>query len=161
MGNSTAELSGLSMAQLRELEVEAYYVECTEIDRDDLDGEFIRTPSDLAYWNERYARAVEQRERAKSERERVEGKLACDPELVTELAERLGKKPTVDQIKGEILNHEDFQEAKAAEIAAEGEKARCKGAVETLVTKRDMLISVGAHIREEMRQDLRIRDDDS
>ena len=37
-----ANVTGLKLGHIRELEVEAYYVECTEIDSDDLDGEFIR-----------------------------------------------------------------------------------------------------------------------
>lgn len=144
--------------KLNGLAVERYHAECVEIDPDGLDEEFIRTPADLAYWNERVTLAVEERERAKVERERVEGALMINPEFLEAIERLVGKKPNLDQLKGAIAQDAGYKEAKRREIDAEVEKTRCKGVVDALVTKRDMLISAGAHIREEMRQDLRLRD---
>lgn len=159
MAKTKIEHGGLEMAHLRELEVEAYFVECVVTTPEAINEEYTRLTSDVAYWNERYARATETYLLAKAERERTEGRLLCDAEMVAELGERLGKKPTVDQIKGEILVDPKFEEAKTAEIAAEVERIRCRGAVEALATKRDMLVSLGATLREDMKRELLIRDE--
>jgi hypothetical protein len=147
------------MAPLHDIEIDSYRKSCCSIDMDDLNGEFVRLSADLAYWNERLTRAIEKHLTAKAERERVEGDLICDPDLVVQLQEELGKKPTVDQIKGKILNTETFTDAKAVEIAAEAEKRRCGGISEAIVKKSEMLVSLGAHLREEMKRDPSLREE--
>jgi hypothetical protein len=143
---------------LRELEVDAYFVECVQCVPEMIQEEFARVTADIAYWNERYTRGTEQYLRAKALREKTEGRLSYDKDMIETLSAELGKKPTVDQIKGRILNHAEYEEAKSEEIAAEAERIRCRGAVEAVATKRDMLVSLGATMREELKRDPMIRD---
>ena len=113
----------------------------------------MRVPSDLAYWNERFASALHEFLDAKIARERVLGELLCDPILRDELDEHIGKKATVEQLKGWVMRDDRYLAAKMREMGAEVEKHRLRGCVEAIAAKRDMLISLGAHVRLEMMHD--------
>jgi hypothetical protein len=52
----------------------------------------------------------------------------------------------------------DGQQARAKEVAADAERVRLYGVLDALRSKRDMLISLGAHIRAEMQHDPMIRE---
>jgi len=69
----------------------------------------------------------------------------------------VGKKPNLDQLKGAALCSQRYIDAKAREATAESERHRARGRVDALSTKRDMLISLGAHIRLELLRDPAVR----
>lgn len=144
-------------AMLHDLEVDAYLKRAVHIEAVALEDEFVRLPSDIAYWNERHSIALRAYLDAKMDRERVLGTLMCDLTLVEELEAYLGKKPTVDQIKGRVLSDPKYDAAKRKENRTDQERTRLRGAVEALATKRDMLISLGAHVRLEMMHDPIVR----
>lgn len=64
---------------------------------------------------------------------------------------------TVAEIEATTTTDAHYLESCTAEIVAEGEKVRLHGVMETLRTKRDMLISLGAHMRSTMQQDITLR----
>lgn len=134
-----------------------YLARATKIDPLQLQDEFVRAPSDVAYWNDRYADAIAEYLVTKIERERIVGMLMTDAGLADELELRLEKKPTVDQLKAYVNTKEEYLEARGREARADAEQKRMRGVVEALSTKRDMLISLGAHIRLEMQQDPLLR----
>lgn len=138
-------------------EVEKYLKDAVHIEPMALEEEFIRIPSDLAYWNEKYAVSLREYLTAKAERERIEGQLMCDPTFAAELETEIGKRPTVDQLKGGIRNNERYISAQVRERAADTERHRLRGCVDAIGAKRDMLISLGAHHRLEMMGDPIVR----
>ena len=140
--------------ELNDVMIERFLKEAIDISPEALEEEFVRVPADLAYWNERYAVSLRMWLSAKVERERIMGELLCDPLFIEELEEKLQKKkPSVDQIKGAILNHKSYITARISEAANEAEKTRLRGCVDAVASKRDMLISLGAHVRLEMQHD--------
>lgn len=139
--------------RLNDLPIEDYLKDAIQIVPEALEEEFIRVPADIAYWNERHSVALRQHLEAKIERERIQGELLTDPEFAEELEARLGKKPTVDQLKGGMTTSRRYITARLAEASAEAERARLRGCVEAVASKRDMLISLGAHVRLEMQHD--------
>ena len=102
---------------------------------------------------------AEQRSMASGSRpQRTVTELLSDPDIVAALETRLGKKPSVDQLKGEVLNLDEYRDVKSHEIRAEVERSRIRGVLDAILAKRDGLISLGAHIRAEMRHDPTIRE---
>jgi hypothetical protein len=127
--------------------------EALEIDDGQIKAEFIRLPADMAYWNARYSDAILAHLRAKWAAETAEG------ECYIAQRERLEAegKVTEKKIESAVATDPMYVAARNAEIEAEAERARLRGVVEAIATKRDMLMSLGAYIREEMRDPL-IRD---
>jgi hypothetical protein len=156
-----AVAAGEELAKLMELEVEPYLAECVYIDQADIGREFIELPAKIAYWGERYAQAVKAYLEAYAERKRVFGELMCDPLLVGDLENDLGKKPTAEQTKGRVLNEDRYKLAVMLEASTEAERERLRSMLNALSAKRDALVSLGASTRIEMQRDPLIRDPNS
>lgn len=140
-------------SHLHDLEVGSYLRSCVAIDRDELDTEFSRLPSDLAYWNEMYARAL---------MEFYEADIAADhakAQLYTEHKVRLQteagssdprKGASSDAIKAEVEQDDRWLSAKRRLIRADVAKVRARGVCDAVSAKKDMLQSLGAKLRAEM-----------
>jgi hypothetical protein len=122
-----------------------------EIDRDELKDEFCRLPGDLNYFNDVYAKCVHKYSEAKRERELVEANLRVDFDFMSVLTDKLGKKPSLSDIDRAVVRHPDYQDAKELEILAERDKTRAYGWVDALRAKKDLVMSLGAFVREELR----------
>lgn len=154
------------VTNLHELEVETYLVESVTIDPLALQEEFVRMPPDLAYWNERYSAAYRDFMIAKFNRDQVYARLYMikreqlmnEAEEIAAAKKGKAKAPTVSDIEGAVLLDEEYTTTKLKEIELEAQKVRFYGVLDALRTKRDMLISTGAHIRKEMDHDPVIRD---
>ena len=135
-------------------DVDAYMEECVQMEPLALQEEFVRMSADYAYWNECSAEAFKHWQELKSKREEVYATRLKDvrEDLQFELDSDPNKKGkvTVSEVESAVLTDTYYRDAKAAEIAAEAEKVRLVGYLEALRTKRDMLISLGAHQRAEM-----------
>lgn len=143
---------------LNGIEVESYLAESVELEPLALEEEFIRMPADLAYWNERHAAALRRSLIAKMERERVEAVLLCDAQFAEDLASELAKKAaSMEQLKAAVKMAPEYLNARKAEIRTEVERVRLRGVVDAIAAKRDMLISLGAHVRLEMANDPALR----
>lgn len=147
----------------------AYLAECVKIEPTALEEEFIRIPADLSFWNQRYADTYQLWLECKLKRETLYATLYRDKKMDLEnnaqprtlASGKPGafKAPSESAIDTEILLDDSYQNARAEEIAAESEKVRLWGIMDALRSKRDMLISIGAHQRAEMQADPSIRRD--
>lgn len=134
---------------------EQYLQECVTIEPLAIQEEYIRLPADMSYWNARYADAVRVHLHAKHELERVEAQQQLEQreKLAAE-----GKKPTEAMVSASVLLSDEYNKAKLTAIEAEVGKMRAAGRVDDLHSKREMLISMGAHIRKEMDGDPVLRE---
>lgn len=149
------EVSEASMRQERIAELEDYLRECVGIDPLQINEEFIRIPGDLAYWNAKYARALRKYLTLKVDLDIQRARL--EPMLRKVIIDG-GGKPTVDQVKAQIEQHDDIISLRYQLVDAEVEKNEVFGSLDAIRSKKEMLVSLGAHLRAEMGGDPLIRD---
>lgn len=142
------------MGRLNDLEVEDYLQKATEIDPLCIQEEYVRLPADLAYWNQRYAVAYRTHARERLARKRLEALLAIQ---YRETFADEGKRPTEAMVAAAVSTDERLDAALGREVEAEVEKVRLYGVLDAVRAKREMLVSLGAHIRQEMQHDPTIR----
>jgi hypothetical protein len=144
-------------------ELAQYLKDCVRIEPLALEEEFVRMPADLAYWNERYAKAVRAHLIAKidGDRSRAWARQALRIKFTNpENAHMLGGgKVTEALLESHITVYPSVRAADDAEIEAEAKKIRLHGIIEAIRTKRDMLISLGANMRAEMQNDPMIKNE--
>lgn len=133
-----------------------FEADTASIDPMDLNREFCELPPRLAYWNAQLAAATQRAMEAKADLETERARQLLEVREGCKLAG--GKAPTVDEVNAQVLLHEDVQDAQAIYIEKEAERLRLKGIVDSLLTKRDMLQSLGAKLRVEMMADPVLRD---
>jgi hypothetical protein len=129
------------------------FAKCVAIEPMALQEEFSRVPSDIAYWNEVYAQAYQAWLELKLARERTWAQAYQEKQSFLLTLGKSGRGPTVGEIEAEVTQSSEYLEVRSKEIAAETEKIRTGGMVDALRSKRDMLISLGAHQRAEMQHD--------
>lgn len=134
---------------------EEYLAECLKIEPEAIQEEFVRLPGDLAYWNQQYSEALDTALKAKHNRKAVRGRRAL--EIRTELLED-GHKVTEGIIEASTDSDPDYVAACNAEAEAEAEKARIYGILDSVRAKKEMLVSLGAQLRQEMEHDPTIRE---
>jgi hypothetical protein len=106
---------------------DTYAKQSVEIVPEAIREEFVRVPSDMAFWGERYAEAVRAYLVAEQNRKATHARLRL---TIRSVAAAGGTKMTE-------------AEAEAAKLAA-------KTRFDAVAAKRDMCMSLGAHIRSEM-----------
>lgn len=140
------------------VEVEDYLAQSVQIEPLALQEEYVRLPGDVAYWNERYAVALRAHLVLKIDYEKAESRVRIETRE-TMLADTAAKsKPTESMIDAAVAQDEDLRDLRIKLIEAEVEKVRLHGVLEAVRTKRDMLISLGAHVRQEMDHDPVVRE---
>jgi hypothetical protein len=145
------------MPKIHELDVDEYLYESVRIEPLALEEEFVRMSADLAYWNQRYAAAVREHLTSKIAIERTASHLRIIHR--ERLTAENPKPPTESMVEAAVNTDEQMDKARAALIDAEVEKVRLAGVLDAVRTKRDMLVSLGAHVRAEMQADPSIRSD--
>jgi hypothetical protein len=120
-----------------------------------LNEEFIRMAGDMAHHNRRYTDANREFLLEKHESSIVEAKarLRIRTETLTDKP-----KPTDNDLKAMVTVDSEVQQANLRRVEAEAEKEKLKRFAEAVVAKKDMIQSLGAKVREEMRGDPAIRD---
>lgn len=143
-------------------DLEAYRRACVRIEPMAIQEEFVRVPSDLAYWSESHSNLYREWQLAKFTREQEWGAAMARARalLSSKAVGGGGRRPTVDQVEGEAVNDETYVAAKRNEVFLEAETKRLAGMIDAVRTKRDMLVSLGAHIRAEMEHDPVIKEPD-
>lgn len=136
--------------------------ESVEIDRTDLQGEFGRVASQLAYWMERHAEAQGVTGEAKYALETVDARLGLRHRETLRQQVELGKLVvargiTEAMVREQVVLDPEYRAARLGLIEAESMEARLNGITKAVATKRDMLVSLGAHVRAEMGLDPVIR----
>lgn len=152
---ATVDIQEEAVEKLRALEnVEDFLIATTRIDPLRLQDEFVSLPAVLAYWNQRYAESYERLQRAKvcEKRTRSILRIRKRQELLMS-----GVRVTESQVESAVDEAPEMVEAELDLIRAEAEKVRIQGACEAVRTKRDMVISIGAHVRAEMQGDPSLR----
>jgi hypothetical protein len=137
---------------LRELEVDSYYKQCIDFEPALIDEEFTRLSGDFGYWNERLANASKEVMLAEWEEKKTEAKLYLHLKEAQE-----GKKPPTEAgVEAGIRAHPAYEKVHLAHIEAQYEYTQLSGRVKTISKKADMLVSMGAQIRQERAGDQRI-----
>jgi hypothetical protein len=135
-------------------DVEQYLTDCVQLEPMALQEEYVRIAPDLAYWNQKFATAQETFLRAKYALDELEAK------LYIEHRERLvnsGAKFTEALIDSTVRSDPRIHDARDDLVRAESDKWKMNGVVDAVRTKRDMLVSLGAHVRAEMQGDPSLR----
>lgn len=135
------------MALIQDVEVEQYLRDCVNIEPLALNEEFIRLPADVAYWNERYSKAYRGWSTAKVELDRIRAQKNLE---IREAAKTGGGKVTEAYVESLIEVDPAYVNSRMTLIEAEVEKTRLYGVLDAIRTKREMLVSLGAQIRQEM-----------
>lgn len=141
--------------RLHDLDVEAYLHDCVSIYPEQIHEEYVRQSADYAYWNERYARALKRFLTSRVNLQRVEARVWMETraKLLEENA-----KVTEAMVNNEVAGNEDLRRAMDEKIEAEVEKTRLGGILEAMTHKKEMLVSLGAHVRKEMEGDPSLRE---
>lgn len=133
-----------------------YLDECTAIDEFAIQAEYMRLPGDYAYWNSRYSEVYRYHLRSKLDLTQLVARLTKEYRARLEAGRSSGR-VTIGEVEAEVEADSEYLDAKIVEIEADAEAKRLAGVLEALRTKREMLISLGAHIRAEMNRDPMIR----
>jgi hypothetical protein len=133
-----------------------YLRSCVHILPEALEEEFVRLPTDLAYWNGKYAEASREHLVAKMEMDRLRARLLIEHREKLMLT---NTKVTESMVESAVEQDETYGAGRLRLIEAEVEKVRLHGALDAIRTKRDMLISLGAHVRAEMAGDPHLREE--
>lgn len=137
-------------AMLRDVEVDRYLKECVDLMPEAISEEFSRLSADYAYWNEKYADA--NREMLQAERHRDKTRAQAYFQKKAAYAQA-GTKVTEATLDAEVEVDDLVEKAEVGVIASTAEREHLRGILEALRTKREMLVSVGAHMRAEMQGD--------
>ena len=140
--------------KLHDIEVEKYLADCVRLFPEAIQEEMVRISADLAYWGERYSRALRAFLTAKLDEDRAYAKVAilCREELAQ------AGKVTEAMVTSAVESHPEIERARLELIAAEVEKVRLYGVLDAIRSKRDMLQSLGAQLRAEMERDPGLRE---
>lgn len=123
---------------------EQYKVRCTQIDRHDIQTEYCRVCADLAYWGDRQAEAEEAYVLAKAA-------LARARASASETARQVAPKATLKTVADRAEKADIVRSATIRYAAATAQRTRMRVTVNAISTKADMLVSLGATLRKEMR----------
>lgn len=140
------------MARLKDLEVDDYYKTCLELEPELINEEFARMSGDFAYWNEKYAAANKAQLLAEWQEEQAEAALYLKYKETPE-----GKKPPTEAaVDASVKLDPLYATAHLKTLEHQAERDYLRGVLETLRTKREMLVSMGAQLRQEEKSDIRM-----
>jgi hypothetical protein len=140
------------MAKLRDIEIDAYYKACIDFEPSLIDEEFTRLSGDLGYWNEKVATASKEVMLADWQEQKIEAQLY----LKFKEPEEGKKPPTEATVQAAIRTHKAYEAAHLKHIEAKYEYTQLAGRAKTISKKSEMLVSLGAQIRQEREGDKRI-----
>ena len=127
---------------------DTYLETCVTVDDTVIQEEFMRLPSDYFYWAQQYTNARKDHRLAKLSCDETRARLGI--ELRLQIENERGK-ATESMVSAAIDSSAEWVSARTVEIEAESEMVRTQGILEAIRTKREMLISLGAHARAEMK----------
>jgi hypothetical protein len=140
------------MAKLRDIEVDDYYKACIDFEPALIDEEFTRLSGDFGYWNEKLADAGKEVLLCEWQEKKTEAQLYLQ---FKEPAE--GKKPPTEAaVEAAIRTHPNYEAVHLKHIEAIYAHSQLQGRVKTISKKADMLVSMGAQLRQEREGDKRI-----
>lgn len=138
------------MPSLNGMDIDQYLYDSVSITPEALSEEFARVALDLAYWNAQYADRLREYREAEIQQKRTRAMLYIKHRTL--LTEANGK-TTEAQVDAAVLLDEDMVAADTQVIVTEVEKEKARGVLDAVRAKREMVVSLGAHIRAEMAGD--------
>jgi hypothetical protein len=131
-----------------------YTHRAVRIDPLDLREEYMRLPGDLATANARYAEALDAYLEAEAHAKSETAKLYLQ---LRELMAIKGDRVTEAMLLATLESSPKWLEIRGRVVSAEVDKVRARGLCDAIHAKREMLVSLGAHVRKEMDNDPTIR----
>lgn len=147
VGSSLNELPPLDPEVFKSEEIEKFTIDSVRIDPVNLNEEFCELAPRLAYWNAHLAAATERFMTAKMEYEQEKARKLLE---IREESRLDKSKITVDEINARVLLDDEVVDAQIVMVGSDAERIRIKGIVDAIITKREMLQSLGAKLRAEM-----------
>ena len=147
------------MNKLDELAIEEldYVKECVTVDEDEVNSEFARLPTDLAYWNKLYSRAVRDEMATKLNYKKV---YAERSQVLREELKESGK-VTEAMLESAVQMDVAYQQAYLKHIDAVERKTEIFGWIDAIKSKKDALVTLGANIRAERKEPSINKEEDS
>lgn len=130
--------------------------ECVTILPEDIQTQFEEIPGQLAYWNAQYGKALRAHLNAAVDVKVTRARVYT--QLIEQAIAQGGKKPTEEHLKALVETNEDLIEQQYVAAEAEARKNDLYGKLDAIRSKKEMLISLGAHLRAEMGGDPLIRE---
>lgn len=143
------------MAKLHDIDVNDYLASCLDIEPTAIQEEYVRAGADIAYWNRKRAEAMKAFRLAELATKRIKARLRM--ELRETLTAAHGK-ATESMVDSAVETHDEYLRACEAQIEAECEYEKLRGDLDGVKKTKDMLVSMGADMREEMRGDFILRE---
>jgi hypothetical protein len=140
---------------ITEAELAKYQTECVDVSELALNQEFVRQSADENFWNERCAMAHKAFNDAKAHLDQLKARKQIEYREVTLPAN--GKKVTEASVEAYVEIDAEVIGARAKAIDAEVEYKRLWGFRDVLRGKREMILELGAQLRQEMRGDPQLR----
>ncbi len=128
--------------------VRADVAEAVKIIPEAIGEEYARLPADLALANSRYAAIYERHLKAEADMKYTRAIVRIEHR---NRMKAVDAKATETAIDAEVEQDARYRQSVAAHIAADVARVQALGDLDALRAKRDMLISIGAHIRSELR----------
>lgn len=125
------------------------------VDRNDLLEEFTQHPSLFAFYAEIHSRAMREEAKLKLSLEITEAKL---DKAIRDAAVAAGEKVTEKHIANTIVRDAEYVKAAFAYNDARASAELAKSALEAFRQRRDMLIQLGAALRDGLKPDPAIRE---
>lgn len=145
---------GMSIDRSEETLLDAV-LEVIEIDPLDIELEYTQIGAQIARYNELHVDALKEQLYAERSVKRTRAKVQL---FVRSKAAADGVKMTDSRANAKVESHSKVQRAEIYAIDAKIERERLRGILKNLEGKRDMLISLGAHIRAEMQGNPSLRE---
>lgn len=144
----------MSTRHLHDMPVDSYLADSVSVDELNLDTELARVSADLAYWSAQYAAAVNVHLNAKIDAKKAWGAafLRLREDAITD-----GERATEKILEAKVVTDGGYLVSAYAESAAEAERARLRGVVDSVSAKKDALQSLCAKLRIEMEGDAYVR----
>jgi hypothetical protein len=134
------------------MDIDQYMYDSVSITPEALSEEFARVALDLAYWNAQYADRLREHRLAEMSQKRTKAMLYIKHRVLLQEADPKGK-TTEAQVDAAVLMDEDMVICDTNAITTEVEKEKARGVLDAVRAKREMVVSLGAHIRAEMAGD--------
>lgn len=143
---------------LHDLEVDKLIYQAVSVDDLDINSEYKRIPTDIAYWNILASKALRAQLRADMELDRTISRLRIEHRAKLEL---VSAKVTESMVDAAVEQDADLETAKLDAIEAKVNLARIRGISSAVTAKKDILQSLGANFRAEMEGSPLLRDQSS
>ncbi len=140
-----------------EVDFDAEATSAATLDPSVIQDEYVNLPSTVSSWLRREVKATKAVRLAELELE--VGKEQLTLEMRKKAKGPGGEKAmTADEVKASVITHPEYRRLSEAVIAAQETEEEITGVLKSLSAKRDMLVSLGSHIRAEMESGISVRD---